>query len=276
MKFFAISTCSVALMAIAGSLFAQAEQVVEGRDSNSVPNSRPTNFSERPDLAEQGRHNLNAACSRCHGRDGKGGKGPDLTTGRFRHAKSDDDLMNIMINGIRGRGMPGLGPYDDFWWPIVAYLRTEGEKNKRLPQQVVAGDALQGYELFKKHQCASCHWTGSEGGRRGTDLSMLAATPAYVRQSLIDPNSQIDGEHQLLKLLMDDDQIIEGTRLHENAHFILLMDQQENLLTIRSSDIAQINRPHQSLMPSFKDVLSPKDIEDLATYIFSLSKEQAK
>ena len=85
-------------------------------------------------------HNLNAACSRCHGRNGKGGKGPDLTTGTFRHAKSNDDLMRIMMNGIPGKGMPGLGPYEDFWWPIVAYLRTEGAKSKLSQSAPLAGD----------------------------------------------------------------------------------------------------------------------------------------
>ena len=102
---------------------------------------------------------------------------------------------------------------------------------------------------------------------------MIAATPDYVRQSLTDPNSQIDGEFQVVRVVLDDGRVLEGRRLFENSHYLLIMDQQENLLTIRTNSIEQIARPHQSLMPSYREVLNPKDIEDLATYVFSLRKE---
>ena len=52
-----------------------------------------------------GKQSINAFCSRCHGRDGRGAKGPDLTDAEFIHAETDEDILDIISNGIPGTGM---------------------------------------------------------------------------------------------------------------------------------------------------------------------------
>src|SRR5262245_31673309 len=48
-------------------------------------------------------------CASCHGRDGRGGGGgPDLTTGRFKRASSDEGIFQIINKGIPGTTMPGF------------------------------------------------------------------------------------------------------------------------------------------------------------------------
>ena len=82
-----------------------------------------------PDLIRQGNINLNIFCSRCHGKDGRGGKGPDLTDGVFRHAQTDREIIDLIANGIPGTGMPGSGEAaEDFHLPILAYMRCEVER----------------------------------------------------------------------------------------------------------------------------------------------------
>src|SRR3982751_169844 len=48
-------------------------------------------------------------CARCHGDDGKGGKGPDLTTEKkqAKWKESDEKLVNKITKG--GLGMPKFG-----------------------------------------------------------------------------------------------------------------------------------------------------------------------
>jgi putative heme-binding domain-containing protein len=226
---------------------------------------------------KQGKQSINAFCSRCHGRDGRGAKGPDLTDGIFRHAQTDEDLLRIISDGITGTGMPGMGGgFDDYYWPVIAYIRAEGKKNIQNPLvRPPAGNSAKGYQLFKKHQCGSCHWTGSEGGRRGTDLSKLSATADYVRESMRNPDSQIDGSYQPVIMVEKDGSVITGRRMHENTNTMLLMDDQENLRAFAKSEF-DIRRPHKSLMSSYREQLSEQDIEDITTYLFSNRKAQTR
>ena len=90
---------------------------------------------------QTGRHNLNAYCSRCHGRDGRGAHGPDLTDGEHKHIRTDKDIIDVVSNGVGG--MPGIGDgANDFLWPIVAYIRSEGAKAKG--KKAVIGDPIRG------------------------------------------------------------------------------------------------------------------------------------
>ena len=47
-------------------------------------------------------------CGSCHGVNGEGGRGPNLTSGVFFHGSSDLDLLNNISDGIQGTEMPGL------------------------------------------------------------------------------------------------------------------------------------------------------------------------
>ena len=58
---------------------------------------------------------------------------------------------------------------------------------------VSAGDAARGAEIFWKHPvaaCMNCHMVGGKGSAIGPALDGIAtrATPAYVQESLLEPN----------------------------------------------------------------------------------------
>ena len=244
--------------------------------SNTEAPATSKNVFTKPGDIHQGRALIRALCSRCHGMDGKGGKGPDLTDGVFRHGETNEEIIRNIRDGIPGTGMPGIGDVLDEWnWQILSYLRAEASKRTR-DQQKLRGDSVRGYELFKKHKCASCHWGGSSVGRRGPNLARLHATADYVRKSLLDPDSQIDGSYQPLTLLMNDGSVLQGMRLHENTYYVLLIDEHEVLKTIPKSRIDELRKPHKSLMPGFAKELNARDVEDLTAYIFSLQEEPKK
>ena len=69
-------------------------------------------------------------CAYCHGFDGKGGMGPDLTDQRWRYGSSDADVFNSIFRG-RAQGMPAWGeilPQNQVW-ELVAYVRALGGMN---------------------------------------------------------------------------------------------------------------------------------------------------
>ncbi|MCP5112639.1 MAG: c-type cytochrome, partial [bacterium] len=51
------------------------------------------------DVAAGGRM-YRSHCANCHGTEGEGGRGPNLTSGNFRHGGSDQDLYTTISDGI--------------------------------------------------------------------------------------------------------------------------------------------------------------------------------
>ncbi len=69
-------------------------------------------------------------CAYCHGFDGTGGMGPDLTDKRWRYGGSDVDIFSSIYRG-RGQGMPAWGAMlpEDQIWQLVEYVKSLGGAN---------------------------------------------------------------------------------------------------------------------------------------------------
>jgi putative heme-binding domain-containing protein len=275
--------CLTILFVAAAPVLAQRREAdVEFREQEAPGQAFPYELrgdvkvaSRRPSDIKQGLAMFRAFCSRCHGRDGGGGKGPNLVDAATRRVDTDAEIVDVMVNGITGTAMPGYGPgYEDAYWQITAYLRDAQQENLKEPE--LTGDVARGEGLFSKLHCASCHWTGNSGGRIGTDLSRLSATADFVRGALRFPNSQIDGTYQPLVILFKDGNVMTGRRLSEDGHHIAMMTMDEELVTVSMDDVDRIKRGHQSLMPSFEPHLKSEDVEDLITYVFSLQRKPQK
>jgi len=67
-----------------------------------------------------------ATCARCHAADGSGSlKGPAIATLPKTIARSDEELMRIVRDGVPGKGMPGVEAIgDENIAAVVRYLRT--------------------------------------------------------------------------------------------------------------------------------------------------------
>ena len=109
-----------------------------------------------------------------------------------------------------------------------------------LPQ----GDATEGQKVFVEMECYKCHEVkgetfpavvGSEKGI-GPELSQMAGThpPEFFAESIVNPNAVIDPEDKAKGYLGDDG---------------------------------------KSKMPDYNDVLTVKQVTDLASYLASLKKD---
>ncbi len=99
-----------------------------------------------PTEAEIGKGLFINNCIYCHGPDGDQVPGIDLGHGKFKRAKTDEDLINIIRNGIDGTGMPAQNLRDTFIYAIVAYLRSRGPNAEGAP---IGGDAARGKALVE-------------------------------------------------------------------------------------------------------------------------------
>src|SRR5712692_4855750 len=73
---------------------------------------------------EDGGRVFRTTCANCHGPDGDEVAGIDLGRGIFRRVKTDQDLTQIIRNGVPGTAMPASNMPEAQAEQIVAYLRS--------------------------------------------------------------------------------------------------------------------------------------------------------
>ena len=73
-----------------------------------------------------GRQYFLGHCAQCHGPEGEGGRGVNLTTGHYRHGNSDRQLYMTIRKGVPGSEMPGSRLSQPELWRVVTYVRRLG------------------------------------------------------------------------------------------------------------------------------------------------------
>src|SRR4051794_41175265 len=110
-------------------------------------------------------------CAGCHGRDGTGLRGPDLTRGLFRHGADAAALFRTIGGGIPASPMPGaLSMHSEqAVWQLVAYVQSLSRTVNQAPPE---GDADAGQILFEtRGRCLTCHTVDGRGEFSGPGLS---------------------------------------------------------------------------------------------------------
>ena len=127
------------------------------------------------DIEEGGRqYRLN--CITCHGPDGNLVTGIDLGRGKFRRASTDDDIINTILNGVPGTGMPAFEMILPRAQVITAYLRSMAAEPAGASEAAKTGDRARGKAIFEGSSgCASCHRVRGVGGTSGPDLEQTLA-----------------------------------------------------------------------------------------------------
>jgi PQQ-dependent dehydrogenase (methanol/ethanol family) len=127
-------------------------------------------MAQHPEAVREGGQLFVRNCSACHGDTGKGGRGPDLTTGDWKHGGSIDDLVRNITKGIAGTQMPPIPMPDAEARLIAGYLLSLTETQSEKP----TGDEVKGRGLFfGAAKCDSCHMFAGRGGVLGQDLTQV-------------------------------------------------------------------------------------------------------
>jgi len=240
--------------------------------ADSTTPVRQRNFS--PNAVASGAKLFRSHCAECHGPNGRGGRGPDLTRGSFRHGSSSQALFNTISNGVPGTEMPVSYFPPNQIWQLVAFVKSLSRPDS---SSSVPGNPESGARLFRQNGCATCHFTGKGGGRLGPDLTDIGSirSAAYLRAAITNPNANAKDTYRAVRVVDNTGRQIAGVRLNEDTYSIQIMDYQENLLSFWKRDLRELEVSKDSPMPSFSS-LPHSDLDDLTAYLVSLKKKASK
>ncbi len=237
-----------------------------------------------PSAIKEGASLFRSNCSPCHGLNAHGGgRGPDLTSGRWTHGSSDAEIFRTISQGVPGTQMLANAFEDSETWAIVAYLRSLAPS----AHAKVPGDPAKGEKLFSGTAgCSTCHMVNGRGGLLGPDLSRVGASRSvsYLTESIREPDKELsDGmldpnNHYGLPLVYDTVTLVlkngdklTGVAKNEDTFSIQLLDTNQQLRLFQKHDLKEVRHEHKSLMPAYSEqAISPAELQDLLAYLESL------
>ena len=231
-----------------------------------------TNPHTSPDDVAAGGRVFRSHCAVCHGPDGRGGRGSNLTRGEFRHATNDEELYEVIAEGIPGTEMASTFFHGKQLWQVVAYVRSLGQRASGPPPR---GNAVNGKQLFLgKGGCQSCHMIGGEGGRLGPDLSLVGETRSieHLRTSILKPSQDVTPDDRSIRAVTRDGTTITGRRLNEGTYSVQLIDSRENMVSLLKEELTKYEVILESTMPSYEGKFTPAELDDLIAYLASLQR----
>ena len=234
---------SVALLTSAAALFAQ--------------NPHPA------DTNSEGQRLFNTNCSACHGTDAKGGRAPDLTSGKWLHGSTVAEITRNIHDGIGGTGMPAF-PLKDNQPRMIAEWLLATTRGVDVP---VTGDAGAGRELFLgAGGCLNCHAVRGVGHAFGPDLSGIGQQRSVtdLTRAITNPGARARGGNLGAEVRTAEGKTIRGAIVFENSFSLFLRDREEKLHLLSKSDL-RTRTDLKTLMPKIN--LTPKQVNDLVAFL---------
>ncbi len=229
-----------------------------------------------PSDIEQGGKLYRGSCGYCHGPQGDGGKGADLAKPKLERATTDEQLVNIIKNGIPGTEMPGAWHMiDNEIRQVAAFVRTLG----KVEAKSVPGDPAKGKLLYAKAGCAGCHAIRENGRPAGSltgpELTVIGSrrNAAHLRESLVDPSASVPDGYLMITAIPRSGMPVTGTRLSEDTFTLAMRDFAGRNHVFLKSSLQDIRKePKKSSMPSFRDKLTAEQVQDLVAFLASLKE----
>jgi len=209
-------------------------------------------------------------CANCHGPDGDEVAGIDLGRGVFRRAKTDQDLVQIIREGIPGTAMPASNFAAAQAEQIVAYLRSVAA-GKRSASGLGVID--RGRAVFDgKGACATCHRVNASGARLGPDLSNIGQLRRAVEleTSIVNPSAEVLATNRTYRVISKDGTTTTGRLLNLDSFTVQMLDSKEQLRSFEKSALRSYGFVDQSPMPSYSGKLNAQELADVVSYLVSL------
>ena len=209
-----------------------------------------------------------AACAECHGENGNAISGIDLGRGQFRRSFTDNELANLIMNGIPNTAMLPSDLDEEQIEQVVGFLR-DNAKPRAEPK--LDGDAARGKALFEgKGECMTCHRIDGVGSRVGPDLSRIGRQrrAGDLMASLLDPMAEVRANNRFYRVVTTAGEEVTGRLLNHDTYTVQLIDLDERLRSFDKADLREQSF-EDSPMPSYRDELSEQEIADIVSYLGS-------
>ena len=216
-------------------------------------------FAQTPD----GQRLFVANCSTCHGADAHGARGPDLTSGDFRHGASAEEIARNIHDGIAGTEMPAFPLPGDQPRLIADWLLSQ----TRGKDTAITGDAARGREIFfGAAGCAGCHSIKGAGKGFAPDLSNIGEVRSVddLRRQIGSPGENARGGNRAVDVTTTNGAHVRGLIVTENTFSLFVRDKDEKLHLISKSEIRQ-RSDLKTLMP--KVALDARQIDDVIAFL---------
>ena len=121
--------------------------------AQTAPTKNP--LEGNPDAILAGMGGYRVRCADCHGLDGRGVRGPDITQ-VWNAGRTDEGLFKTIRSGVPGSEMPAFAAprtSDRDLWQMLAYLKTLAAP---APAEPPRGNAENGAKVFRT-MCVACH-----------------------------------------------------------------------------------------------------------------------
>lgn len=207
-------------------------------------------------------------CAPCHGMSGSGGRGPRLNRSYLPHAPDDTELRSVITNGIPPAMPDASYLSDEEIANVAAHIRSLAKQ----PGEMVTGNPNRGAAIYARSGCSACHMHSGKGAGFGPDLTHIgeARSAAFVKGVLNNPAAELPDGFLMVSVVTADGQTIAGIRLNEDTFSIQIKDHSGLIFSFRKNELRSLQRlTGQTPMPSFAKFLSPKDLDDLVSFLIS-------
>jgi putative heme-binding domain-containing protein len=218
---------------------------------------------------EDGMRLYRTTCISCHGSEGASISGIDLGHGKFRHVSSDEEIADVIVNGVPGTGMPAATISRPRSFAIVAYIRSMSDPAGRKSIAAKSGSAIRGKALFENQaRCSACHRIRGQGGRSGPDLTEagLNLRAIEIETAILEPGAGDFFRAQPIRIVPKSGPAVTGLLLNQDSYTLQIQDDQGNLRSFRRSELAEC-APVNSPMPSYKGKLNAQELADIIAYV---------
>ena len=143
-------------------------------------------------------------------------------------------------------------------------------------ESLEGGDASRGEALFLSKaelSCLRCHRPeATDEPAVGPNLAGLSQrmTRREILTSIVDPNRDVSEDVESWTLLLDDDEVLSGRILSEDAENLVLIDAEGDVYDVKPAEVRERKRALSSMPEGLSGFLTRSEMRDLIEYLSTL------